>query len=110
MKKHETAAEFLRCAKRLVRKGWAQGRYAQSKSGRQVDVMSRSATKFCMIGAMLRCDGDAFMPSPLYMQARRTMAKVVPHSDVARYNDAAGRKKSEVLAMYDTAIALVTRD
>lgn len=109
MKTHKTVAEFLRCAKGLIKRGWTQGRYAKSKAGRGVDVMSKSAAKFCMIGAMLRCDGDSLTPSRLYMKASDTLNSVVPGGRVAVFNDTA-KSKAEVLAKYDEAIRLARQE
>lgn len=105
MKKHKTVREFLKCAKTiLVRKGWCQGKYAVTKSGAPTKTTSRDAAKFCMVGALRRCDGEQL--SSMYIDARRLLTDAIPSSGIATFNDTAGRKKKEVLAMFDKAIKM----
>lgn len=102
--KHKTVKSFLKCAKTiLVKKGWCQGEYAQNRHGDSRDVTDRSAAKFCMVGALKRCDGDGL--SPMYFAARKVLTAQVPSGgSITGFNDAHGRKKAEVLAIFDDAI------
>ena len=104
MKAHKTAAELLKCAKNIAKRGWCQGAYARTKGGRETTVDSKSAAKFCMIGSLERCSGG--LSGPRYKAAYRLLSRVCPSGAIATFNDAPGRKKQEVLVKYDEAIKL----
>lgn len=100
MKQHKTIAEFLRCAKSLVKRGWIQGDYARTAGGRWSPVHEPQAAKFCMMGALRRC-GDG---TRLYYKAVDKLSSVCPMGNIPEFNDYQGRKKSHVLAKFDEAI------
>lgn len=108
-KKDITAVQFLRRMKAILRKGWVQDDYAVSARGKSVDVGSARAVKFCLLGAEDRayhelrrhCCGPETVE-----KAHRTIQKCLPPKTIGivQFNDAKGRKKSEVLAVIDCAI------
>ena len=104
MKKHDTVADLLRCAKRLIVKGWSKGSYARTKKGTVCDLQSRSAAKFCMSGALTRCGTY----SPLHWPARDIMNRVVKRG-MPSFNDAPSTTKSMALAKFDEAIRLAEK-
>jgi len=95
--------EILKGAKALLEtKGWTQGAYARGKSGRVVK-QPRNAVCFCGIGAISVAAGgntDDDLGYDAYKALERIVGSGFPH-----YNDAPGRTKEEVLAVFDKAIA-----
>lgn len=89
------AKEILIQAKQvIVDNGWCQGK-----------VMN-AAGQCCMAGALnLATAGDV---NRYYgtgrEEARRFLGKFVPYGGVVEFNDADGRTKEEVLAIFDKAI------
>lgn len=95
--------KVLRKARALVAKGWTQGTYARSKSGRPVKHLGRAAARFCAIGALdvaAHSSGDRFT----YSDARDALRQAVGVHLLPEWNDESGRTKADVLAAFDRAI------
>lgn len=91
-------------AKALVLKGWCQQSYAKDASGRDVQFDSERAVCFCMAGAVYRAAGSwdqgGRSPERLAIDAALSKLNCPP---TTCYNDAEGRTKSEVAAIFDHA-------
>jgi hypothetical protein len=86
-------------ARARLEKGWAQGGLVRENV---------SSPKYCMLGA-INSSGMGNHCSPAQLQAWEVLRKVVGHH-VPYWNDAIGRKHSEVLDAYDKAIAISMSD
>lgn len=100
--------DVLKRAKSLIEdKGWTQGALARNRAGAHVCPTEHTAKSFCMLGACYAAN-----PHPAYM-ANATdellMALPKPYFEVEAFNDAPGRTKEEVLAVFDKAIAAAGR-
>lgn len=84
----------LRDARRLVAKGWCQ------------HLGEDAYGNHCVMGAVGEVAGD----TDTHVKAYRALANAIPltrmgfYQGVAEYNDAPGRKKAEILALFDKAI------
>ncbi len=110
--------KVLETARALIEKGWTQRVAAADKHGRQVDVISEKATCFCTVGAIHRASADLDLPSSSATLAKRVLRQsfsriiVVNHvidDGLIIFNDAPGRKKEEVLSLFDAGIATLTQ-
>lgn len=99
-------SEILVEAKRLlVEKGWTQGAYARDKYGRMQEIPNAGATCFCAYGALMVASNAPRASDPIFTETYGFM-DVVCGGSVAKFNDAEGRTKEEMLATFDKAIAL----
>lgn len=91
-----TPADVLeKAADLLMYSGWCQGFYAKDIKGRKVLERDPSACRFCAIGAVLRVGrGHAEAVRGAYAALQR----VVPGERIAKWNDAPGRRRTEVVA------------
>ena len=92
-----TVKQVLQDALALVRQGWVRGRMEKRRGDRVC---------YCAGGAI-----DAATPNiGLRFEARLTLAEAIPRErrgrpSVVGYNDAPGRTKSDVIALFERAIA-----
>jgi hypothetical protein len=96
--------DLLRDARRRLSKrgAWTRGEVARTRSGAPVIPNGESAVSWCALGAL-----DASNPSfHVRHQARGLLVRAMGGVLVSDFNDTAGRKKREVLAAFDKAIAL----
>jgi hypothetical protein len=100
-----TVAEKLREARALIAKGWTQGEFARTKTGRKTPPKSPSATCFCASGAVIRATGAAGVAEGLFSQEFRVLRQAV-RGNVVIWNDAPERTQAEVLQAFDRAIEL----
>lgn len=96
------AAEILHRARGRIatHETWTKGASARNLSGRDVSGDDKEAVCWCAMGA-LWADG----PSSSLIGAPFLRASV-DDGNVAAFNDAAGTTHTDVLAVYDRAIAL----
>lgn len=95
----------LDAAKALVLKGWCQNTYAMAE-GFEVRVSSPRATCFCAAGAVMRTEGFAVERGTPALAALDAVARRFSpdcRNAIAAYNDAPGRTKYEVAALFDHA-------
>lgn len=83
-----SAADKLREARKLIKRGWCQNHYA--KNG-----------KCCIRGALDVVGGGGNGTT-----LAKLMGEAIGDHQLCMWNDAAGRTKAEVLAAFDRAIAL----
>lgn len=103
----------LDAAKALILRGWCQGAYARRADGTSVDIKyirEKSATCFCAKGAIHRVEdktSDSAVlrnKTPAIMALEAAVEKITDgKSNAIRYNDAPGRTKYEVAALFDHA-------
>ena len=110
-KSKPTVVDVLKRMRVLLRRGWTQGYYAHSKTGRQVEFYSKSAARFCLIGAEHRAltdlnAHDLGLNRPV--QALIAKCAKVPRIEIVAYNDNPKRKKSEILQVVNCAIKTAT--
>jgi hypothetical protein len=97
-----TVADDLRAARALVEKGWTQGAYARTKTGKECPDRSLHAKCWCASGAIWRvCAHDGIGFSEAHKQLSAAINKPIPY-----WNDAPGRTQAEVLAAFDRAIEI----
>lgn len=92
-------------ARRLINNGWSQKTFARDSNGKMCDWKSEEAKSFCTIGAIYKstnCDADICREALNTLQ--RQLDQFVGYM-LAHYNDNRGRKKGEVLDLFDRAIA-----
>lgn len=106
-----TTVELLASARELVRLGWTRGASARDVSGKQVNLRSKSACKFCMSGALDRASADSIMHggNEEARLARHHLASATGSEGIARFNDAPGRTLEQVLRTFDAAIRRAER-
>lgn len=102
-KKDPTVVDLLKRTRALLRKGWTQGTYARSKGGRKVSHDSKSAVSFDLYGAVNRAAAE--IAGNLFSPVVRLLKRCLPAWEtIDTFNDAPGRKKSEVIAVVSRAI------
>lgn len=118
-----SAVEVLTKARALIEKGWTQGTNARQKNNRETSPQSKTACKFCAIGAMVR---EANLES-LFSRDRRSLAtrldhalakvhpEFIPDEDnslraIAQFNDLPTTTKEQILEVYDHAIRQASAD
>lgn len=81
---------------------WTQGCRARDMSGKQVLPYDPCAVSFCIIGALQRCYGNqsVYLSSTGQKYHNAILSNIT--TDVSVFNDAAGRKHKEVLALLQT--------
>lgn len=106
-----SAAEILVNARRLLAKrgGWTQRTEARLSSGEPTLSEDPDATSFCLLGAVYR-----FMSDTPHAEANRAWGAIKDATGardsygIVNWNDRPKRRKREVLAVIDEAIAKVT--
>lgn len=78
MRKFKTVAALLDRKER-----WTKSAYARSKIGRVVDVTSKSAVRFCLIGAIERVYGRG----ENYISATNKLVNVINTERIMAFND-----------------------
>ncbi len=92
------AARILIEARRLVERGWTKGCAARNKWRHPVNVQSKSAVKFCMLGAMEKANYNIM--AMVYLKR-----EIPPTYDlISDFNDARETSKEDVLGVFDQAI------
>lgn len=96
-----TTLQVLRKARALIKKGWTQGAFARRKNGHTTEDDSAAAVKFCVRGAINRVArfGEWQVASKCLQDALDD-----PWRSLVEFNDAKGRKRAEVVALFDRAI------
>lgn len=96
-----TTLEVLRKAREVIAnpEHWTRGAYAKDVNGNEVNFAGKTACKFCAAGAIFRAHGGNYAIQALTAELPKTSNTVITFNDWSR------RKHSEVLALYDRAIA-----
>lgn len=113
-------AAFLQDSRRYVAAGWTQNAYVRSFAGAAVAIDSRSVRRVCAAGAVDRAGIANGLNYDEREQLRADLRAAIDDDQVQehagrhgrdddllleRWNDAPGRTRSQVLALYDAAIA-----
>ncbi len=98
------AVEVLERARRRIASGWTQEVAARDVSGKPVSYDAIEATRWCAIAAVW-VDGDKCAANFL----REALKKRRVGKDIATWNDAPGRKRAEVVKLFDDAIELAKK-
>ena len=98
----------LRRARARVAAGWCQRAYARNASGRKCVMSSPAAARFCLVGAYLVRHGTRTENGKISRLLHRALPGSRPnhYKDPVVWNDTRGRRKAEVLRVYDRAIKL----
>ena len=99
---------LLTKARRLVRKGWAQGHIARTDDGRPVPVHHAEATRFCTIGAIRQvyeADHYGYRAFDAATDLLCRGAGVSGFPELTVWNDHPDRTQADVLDLYTRAIA-----
>lgn len=97
----DDARKILDDAKALIEKGWHQGYYVRDVHGKRQLPTDANAVAFCAIGALERAGSD--QPVVALAIAKKALRLAVPEQDVVGFNDAPGRTKEEVVAVFEAA-------
>lgn len=101
--KKPTVVDVLKRMKALLRKGWTQEAAARNELGKAVPSRDATAVRFCLIGAEVRASHE--LAASFSVNSRvETLVRMCTNGSVAGFNDAKGRKKSEIIAVVDCAI------
>ena len=94
---------LLMDAKALINKPehWIKGKYARSAKGREVDLGSPKARRFCASGAMLRAASTR--DDSIYRRANRIL-KGPTRSGLVAFNDAPSTTHAMVMRLFNAAI------
>lgn len=101
MDKSEVIRVLDEAKKVLIEKGWTQGYYAKDAQGELVGIHDGDACSFCAVGAIHRASEDA--SDWARDEAGNAVVAVTPGFNIPIYNDAKGRTKDEILALFDKA-------
>lgn len=86
--------------------GWCRWAAARDKAGRNVPVYD--GVRFCAVGAMLRAEFETRATPDEAQDAFECLRMCLPPavgSSVTHYNDRKNRRRVEIVALYDRAIA-----
>lgn len=86
----------------LVEKGWTQRATARDNCGNYVSSRDPSAESFCMLGAVRAVANTRVERNRAYDVLEGHLPR--PYFNLPTFNDVYGRKKEEVLAVFDKAI------
>lgn len=100
-----TAADILRGARALIATGWTQGAWARDRDDKVVHPRDGDACCWCLDGAIVAVSDVPLGESGLAFEA---LANIQPLPMI--WNDQPGRRQSEVLALFDRAIAALSSE
>jgi hypothetical protein len=87
---------LLRRARELVAEGWCQRAFGKQISGKQ---------HFCMSGGVMNANIELQLCGAAEREALHRLQALIPgRVGITYFNDAPGRTKEEVLAVFDKAI------
>lgn len=90
------AVEVLRRVEGRIAAGWSRYRMARDNRGIPCGTQSPRASQFCLLGAF---DAEAYgAPVAPFLLAQNAVRAVIERPSFPHWNDARGRKKSEVVA------------
>jgi hypothetical protein len=108
--------EIIKLARELVAQGWTQKAWARDAAGNGVSTFNDKAVSFCAIGAICAASERLYPESPpmMYQEARIALHNAVyditkdgGHYSVMEYNDAKGRTREEMVALFDYALTKI---
>lgn len=110
-----TAAAMVNEASRLVESGWCQGAHARDDAGIEVPSWSDEARSWSLLGALLaswhRQDSQADANVVAHLadahalgEATEALGEVVGTASLDRWNDAATRTQTDVVAAMERAL------
>jgi hypothetical protein len=114
-----TAAAMMSEARRLVESGWCQGAHARDGAGLEVPSWSEEARSWSLLGALLTSwhhrdsqeDADVaahLVDAHALGEATEVLGEVVGTAALDRWNDAATRTKTDVVAAMDGALSALS--
>lgn len=97
---------FEGAKKLLVEKGWTQDDVAKDRFSVPCDALSREATCFCAVGAILRAQEDLRIEQNVTCRDDLILSfeRVTHIGDLADFNDAEERTEEQVLEQFDIVI------
>lgn len=100
-------SQFLQEVRAVVEQGWTQSCEARTAEGRAVNFDDSAAVSWCLIGAYFKVHDKHFhnTQANLAFDVLKKYTGVELGFSIAIWNDSTGRKKEEVLAALDSAIA-----
>lgn len=90
--------EALLASRARIEQGWTQGANARNSSGEEVAFSHKNAVSWCLVG----CTPLAY--HHLSYEVRKALHKAAGTSNLANWNDYPGRKKEDVLNLFDRAL------
>lgn len=105
------AVALIERAADLLESGWCQRAYALTADGREVHSSKPSAVAWCASGALMRARDEVLgtMAPHLYGAAVNDLTNFLIEREgpmtISAYNDAPGRKKEEVVALFRDYLA-----
>ncbi len=98
-----TATEILLAARAKIEKGWTQGAYARDRHGEKVGPLDTKAVCWCVEGVFFAI---GVTPS----SAGDYFSTAIGTEDYPCWNDQLSRTQAEVLAAFDRAVALSSKE
>jgi hypothetical protein len=105
-----TPTTFLKKVRKFIERGWCQGYFALNKEGREVDARSRSACKWCLIGAICKTTPDIrFLHIKNIVENELdkdicSRARSQHQNSIEGWNDKPGRTQKQVLNLIDRVL------
>lgn len=97
-----TVRDHLIAARALIERGWCQRNYATDARGLAVEERDPSACAWCVLGAVWATEQASGSSDVL---ARLREAAKLRRRQLHDWNDAPGRTRADVLALFDRVIA-----
>lgn len=100
-----TTLEILKAARELISvpERWTQASYARNKAHTPVDWLDSSACSWCAMGAIAKA---SFLEKDQVLAQQNAIDQLKNFQfHLAEFNDAAGTKHTDILALFDRAIA-----
>jgi hypothetical protein len=96
--------EVLVRAKDLVSEGWTQQVFARDRDEAECHYSVSRACKFCLVGAIYRAKSELGLGEEVADAIREILLKKLRIKFIGHWNDAADRKKSEVVHLLEAVI------
>lgn len=96
--------KLLREVRARLDKGWCQRSLARDSAGHAVDLSSKRAVSFCMIGAIWSTTASLSERDALCERLRSSLPKKTRATSVSQFNDMSTTTKRKVLNVVDRAL------
>ena len=102
----------LKKAREFLKIGWCQGPVAMNADGDNVTVLDPSACKWCAYGAIIAAARSIYetideqwdMVDKVRAELHSSLKDHNNYPDIVEYNEKMGRKKSDIMAIFDETI------
>jgi hypothetical protein len=108
-----TTKAILFRARALIERGWCQGVDARDENGQRINPWNPGARSWSLLGALVtaedtEADVVAHVELDQFARAVALLGEVTGTSSLQEWNDEAGRTHEQVLAVFDSAVVLLS--